>query len=114
VKGGGGQGAMELAPGALVSVRFSPDKRFRDAAREVEILAVPGNTFTFAGKVRYLDMSRRMIAVENMTDNKTYELQFERGVVNNNVTIGSDVTVTALFSGKGYRAQSVAVNQARE
>lgn len=114
VTGGGGQGAMDLVPGSLVSVRFSPDQRLGEAAREVQILAVPGNKFTFAGKVRYLDMSRRTMAVENLTDNKTYEFQFDPGVVNNNVTVGSDVTVSALFSGKGYTAQNVAVNQAKE
>jgi hypothetical protein len=114
VKGGGGQGAIELVPGALVAVRFSPDKRFRDVAREVDVLAVPGNMFTFAGKVRYLDLSRRTIAVENLTDNKTYELQFDPGVVNNNVTVGSDVTVAAVFNGTGYKARTVAVSQAKD
>jgi hypothetical protein len=111
VKGGGGQGAMELVPGSLVSVRFSPDKRSGDVAREVNILAVPGNTVTFAGKVRYLDLSRGTMAVENVTDNKTYELQFDRGVVRNDVTIGSDVTVAAVFNGKGYKAQTVRRNE---
>ncbi len=113
VKGGGGQGAMELVPGSLVNVRFSPDARSRATAREIDILAEPGNMFTFAGKVRYLDMSRRMIAVENVTDNKTYELQFDPGVVNNNITVGSDVSVAAVFNGSGYKAKTVAVNQAR-
>jgi len=111
VKGGGGQGAIELVPGSLVTVRFSADKRSGDVAREVDILAVPGNTVTFAGKVRYLDLSRGTIAVENLTDNKTYELQFDRGVVRNDVTIGSDVTVAAVFNGKGYKAQTIALNR---
>lgn len=114
VKGGGGQGAMELVPGSLVKVRFSPDKRNFDVAREVELLAVPGNTVTFAGRVRYLDMSRGTIAVENLTDNKTYDLQFERGVVPNDVRVGSDVRVAAEFVGKGYKARTVTVSQARE
>lgn len=111
VKGGGGQGAIELVPGSLVTVRFSADKKSGDVAREVDILAVPGNTVTFAGKVRYLDLSRGTIAVENLTDNKTYELQFDRGVVRNDVTIGSDVTVAAVFNGKGYKAQTIALNR---
>jgi Domain of unknown function (DUF5666) len=112
VKGGSRQGAIELVPGSLVTVHFSPDKRYRDVAREVEVMAAPGTSVTFAGKVRYLDMSRGTIAVENLTDNKTYELQFARGVVHSDVTVGSDVTVAAVFTGQGYKAQTVAVNQA--
>jgi hypothetical protein len=114
VTGGGGQGAIELVPGALVSVRFAPDKSNRDVAREVSVLAVPGNTFAFSGKVRHLDMRSRTIAVENLTDNKTYELTFDPGVVRNDVTVGSDVTVSAQFIGKGYKAQTVSTSQARE
>lgn len=114
VKGGDGQGAIELVPGALVTVRFAPDKSNRDLAREISVLAVPGTMFTFSGKVRHLDMSTRTIAVENLTDNKTYELSFEPGVVKNDVTVGSDVSVSAVFRGKGYKAQSVSTSQARE
>jgi len=114
VKGGGGQGAVELVPGSLVTVRFSADPKFREVAREINVLAVPGNTFTFAGKVRYLDLSRRTIAVENLTDNKTYELQFDPGAITNNVTVGSDVSVAAVFSGTGYKARTIEVSQARE
>lgn len=114
VSGGGGQGTIELVPGSLVSVRFSPEKGNRDVAREVSILVAPGNTITFAGKVRHLDLRSGTIAVESQTDNKTYELQFAPGVVRDNVTVGSEVTVSAVFSGRGYRAQTVAVNQARE
>ena len=69
----------------------TPDKRYRDVAREVEVMAAPGTSVTFAGKVRYLDMSRGTIAVENLTDNKTYELQFARGVVHSEMPSRSGV-----------------------
>jgi hypothetical protein len=114
VKSGGGQGAMELVPGSLVSVRFSADKSKRDLAREISILAVPGSMFTFVGKVRHLDLRSGMLAVENTSDNKTYELHFEPGVVRSDVTVGTDVTVSAMFSGREYKARRVAVNTARE
>jgi hypothetical protein len=114
VKGGDGQGAINLVPSALVSVKFAPDKSRGAVAREISVLAVPGNTFTFSGKVRHLDMRMGMIAVENLTDNKTYELSFDPGVVRNDVTVGSDVTVSAQFIGRGYKAQTVSTSQARE
>jgi hypothetical protein len=35
-------------------------------------------------------------------------------VVRNDVTVGSDVTVSAQFIGRGYKAQTVSTSQARE
>ncbi|MGI9101375.1 MAG: DUF5666 domain-containing protein [Terriglobales bacterium] len=109
VKGSGS--ASDLAPGSLVAVLFSPDKARRGVAREISLLAVPGSRFTFAGKVRYLDLRSGTIAIENVTDNKTYELEFKPGIVGDNVTIGSDVTASAVFSGKGYKAESIKLNE---
>ncbi len=108
VKGAGG--TRDLVPGSLVAVRFSPDQRDLGVAREVSVLAVPGSSFTFAGKVRHLDLRTGTLVVENQADNKTYELQFEPGVVGDNVMVGSDVSVSALFNGNGYQAKSVTVN----
>jgi len=102
---------MDLFPGSLVAVKFSPQPGEHDMAREVSVLAVPGTTFTFAGPVRNLDLRDGTLALENRTDNKTYELHFEPGVVGPNVRIGSEVTVSAVFTGKDYRAKSVASRQ---
>ncbi len=110
VKGTAENTAMDLVPGSIVAVRFSPDKRDLGVASEVSVLAVPGTAFTFIGKVRHLDLRSGMLVVENRTDNKTYELEFAPGVVGDNVMVGSDVTVSALFNGTGYQARSVTVN----
>lgn len=107
VKGAGANTAADLVPGALVAVSFSPDQRQLGVARQVSVLAVPGTSFTFIGKVRHLDLRTGMLVVENQTDNKSYELHFEPGVVGDNVMVGSDVTVSALFNGNGYQAKSV-------
>ncbi len=114
VTGGGGQGAIELVPGSLVTVRFSAAQRNGDVAREVTILAEPGNRFTFSGKVRHLDLRMGTLAVENVSDNKTYELGFEPGVVGSNVMVGSEVTISAIFTGGGYRARTVKVGTRSE
>jgi len=74
--------------------------------------------FTFVGKVRHLDVKNGVIAVENASDNKTYELQFDPDTVGDNVTVGSDVEVSAEFQGSRYKAKTVKVmntnTQARE
>jgi hypothetical protein len=104
----GSSAPMDLVPGSLVAVRFSPHRGEHNLAREVSVLAVPGSSFTFVGTVRHLDLRTGTLVVQNQTDNKTYELQIEPGMLGENVTVGSNVTVSALFTGSGYRAKTVA------
>ena len=107
VKGTGADSNIDLVPGSLVTVHFSSDHRKRDTAQEVTVLAMPGNLFTFVGKVRHLDVKDGTIAVENMSDNKTYELQFDPGTIGDDVTIGSDVEISAEFQRHGYKAKTI-------
>ncbi len=106
--------ARGLAPGSLVSVRFSPGLR-RDLAQEVSVIAVPGSVFTFAGKVTHLDMSIGLLSVDNATDNKRYDIFFAPNTpgVTRKLTEGSDVTVEAVFEGSRYSARSISLNQVR-
>ena len=107
VKGSGSESLTELVPGSLVTVHFSSDHRQRDTAQEVTVLAMPGALFTFAGKVRHLDVKAGVLAIENTTDNRTYELHFDPQTVSDDITVGSDVEVSAEFQGQRYHAKSV-------
>ncbi len=107
VKGSGGDSKIDLVPGSLVTVHFSSDHRKRNTAQEVTILAMPGASFTFAGKVRHLDVKSGVMAVENASDNKVYELHFDPDTVGQDVTVGSDVEVSAEFQGSRYKAKTV-------
>lgn len=109
VKGAGADSNIDLVPGSLVTVHFSSDHRKRDTAQEVTVLAMPGALFTFVGKVRHLDVKNGIMAVENMSDNKTYDLQFDPGTVGDDVTLGSDVEVSAEFQRHGYKAKTIRV-----
>ena len=109
VKGTGADSNIDLVPGSLVTVHFSSDHRKRDTAEEVTVLAMPGALFTFVGKVRHLDLKNGVIAVESMTDNKTYELQFDPGTVGDDVTLGSDVEISAEFQRHGYKVKTLRV-----
>jgi len=99
----------DVKPGTLVHVRFAASSPNRGLAREVSIIAVPGSTFTFAGKVTFLDMHRGLLAVQNSTDDKNYEIHFApQAVANRNeLGVGRDVLVRATFEGSRYMAQSV-------
>jgi uncharacterized protein DUF5666 len=106
----------DVKPGTLVHVRFAASSPNRGLAREVSIIAVPGSTFTFAGKVTFLDLHRGLIAVQNTTDDRNYEIHFAPSAVANRdqLGVGRDVLVRATFEGTRYMAQSVNPTKAPE
>jgi hypothetical protein len=99
----------DVKPGTLVHVRFAASSPNRGLAREVSIIAVPGSTFTFAGKVTFLDLHRGLLAVQNATDDKNYEIHFAPSAISHRdeLGVGRDVLVRATFEGARYMAQSV-------
>ncbi|HEX4488095.1 MAG TPA: DUF5666 domain-containing protein, partial [Terriglobales bacterium] len=100
----------DVQPGSLVTVHFAPGSPNRGIAQEVTILAAPGQAVTFDGTVRNVDLRNNQLAVENHTDSKTYEIAVdgEQGIPSN-LMVGSEVTVAAVFDGRGYKARSIAV-----
>lgn len=106
----------DVKPGTLVHVRFAASSPNRGLAREVSIIAVPGSTFTFAGKITFLDLHRGLIAVQNSTDDKNYEIHFAPSAVTNRneLGVGRDVLIRATFEGSRYMAQSVNPTRAAE
>ena len=106
----------DVKPGTLVHVRFAASSPNRGLAREVSIIAVPGSTFTFSGKVTFLDLHRGLLAVQNSTDDKNYEIHFAPSAVTNRdqLGVGRDVLVRATFEGARYMAQSVNPTRSRD
>ena len=98
-----------LRPGALVNVKFSPRSRSTGTAEEVSIVAEPGTSFTYFGRVTHLDIRSGILAIENQADGKTYEIHLSNHVPDD-LAVGSQVTVVATFHGYGYLAESIAVN----
>ncbi|HEV2730047.1 MAG TPA: hypothetical protein VGV15_08445, partial [Terriglobales bacterium] len=69
----------------------------------------PGTQFSFFGRITYMDLSRKLIAVANESDNTTYEIYLESlppGSLRD-ARQGAEVTVSAVFDGKHYVARSV-------
>ena len=115
VVAGKGSSAFDLREGALVNVKFAPDSGKNGVAEEITVTARPGETFSVAGRVTYLDMRAAKLAVENRTDGKTYEIQFDPARGNyENLGVGADVNVSAQFDGKDYVARQITVTQAKE
>jgi hypothetical protein len=100
--------AADLQPGSLVAVKFSPGTSRQGVAQQITILATPGTRFTFAGKVTHLDLRHGLIAVNNETDQQTYDIAFDPGSkLKDDITVGSQVRVTATFTGHGYKAEAI-------
>jgi len=104
--------ASELVSGTLVAVKFGAQQDGSDVAREVSVLAVPGASFAFAGRITGLDLRLGLLTLTSMTDHKTYEIYFDPSVVatDDNLRQANDVTVLARFDGSRYVARSVTVN----
>jgi hypothetical protein len=113
IKNGSTTGSRsDLRPGALVAVKFSPTSQGRGLADEVAIIAEPGTSFTYFGRVTHLDLRSGLLALENQADGKIYDLHFERSTIHlpTDLSVGSQVTVMATFTGRTYDARSIEVN----
>jgi hypothetical protein len=100
----------DLKPGALLDVMFAPG-RHGGTADQISILAAPGEDFIFSGKVTNLDLSRGVLAVDNESDDKNYEVHFDPANLDDRdaLRVGTQITARAQFDGKVYHANQVTV-----
>lgn len=95
-----------LSPGMLVRVWFSAAQ---NAANKVEILAEPGNSFTFEGRIIAVDLRSRILALSNDSDQSVRELAIGSLDANGLALLreGADVNIQAEFDGDRYNASTV-------
>jgi len=103
----------DVRPGALVHVRFAAESPNRGLAREIHILATPGAAFTFAGKITFLDMHRGILALQNASDDKNFEIHISAAQTADarRLSVGDVVRIVATFEGTRYTAQTITVNR---
>jgi hypothetical protein len=100
----------QVHPGSIIRVQFAPERENLGVASFIDVLASPGQSITFAGKVRHLDIRNKELAVENHSDSKTYEIALDRDrALPANLMVGSEVNVAAIFDGKQYKAAQISV-----
>lgn len=109
----GSASAGDIQPGSLIDVQFAPDRSNRDIAQEIIVLAKPGDSYIFSGVVTHLDMRTGTLALDNRSDEQTYEVHFDPPAVENrdNLKVGSEITAHATFDGKEYKAANVRVEK---
>jgi hypothetical protein len=100
----------DLSEGSLVSLTFGPQRELQ----EITLLAAPGNTFTFAGRVTYLDLSQKLIAVDNRSDHTRYDIAIDAipASILRQLREGQEVTISAVFDGRKYAARKLDVPNA--
>jgi len=106
VRKGSQQGSeSDLVQGALVSIEFGAQRELR----AITVLATPGTTFAFAGRVTYVDLSQKLIAIDNQSDGKKYDVSVEAIApsVLRQVREGEEISVYAVFDGDRYSARSL-------
>ena len=101
----------DLLPGTLVALTFLPATNGPPAARNISILAVPGNTFVFVGRVVQLDLHLGLVVVAGH-DQKSYEITFDPRLtgVPDNLREGANVEVVTRFDGGRYMASNIKVD----
>ena len=112
VDGAHAASTSKLAPGTLVAIKFGPRQDGGEVAREVSVLATPGESFTFAGQVTAIDLRLGLLVLTSSIDHKTYEIYLDPSAVgvDDNLRPPADVTVLTRFQGNRYVARSVTVN----
>lgn len=113
IKKAGNAGSLsDLAPGALIAVRFAPDRGNRDLAREVTVYATPGASYTFAGEITHLNLATGTLAIHNLSDGKSYVIAFDPSLSTRELQLGAQATIRAQFTGRDYKAAQIQVTQA--
>ena len=95
----------DLVQGALVDIEFGAQRDLR----AITVLASPGSTFAFSGRVTFVDLSQKMIAIDNSSDGKKYDVAMDAIAPNvlRQIREGEQVSVSTVFDGTRYSARSV-------
>jgi hypothetical protein len=101
-----------LSAGSLVKINFQPDSG-RAVVSSITILATPGDSFVFTGRLTFLDLSTGRLAIVDQRDQNRYEVSVDpRSAALENLHLGNDVTVTARFDGTHYTASTIKLSSA--
>lgn len=99
--------AQTLSAGMLVSAWASP---VQNTVERIEILAKPGDSFTFAGKVIAVNLRTHLLSLLNDSDQSLHELYLGALDAGNLALLreGNSVSIAAEFDGNHYNVRSIA------
>ena len=99
----------DLRPGSLVTLSFGPPQGHYATLQEISFLAKPGSTFSFFGKITFLDLGSRSLAIDNRNDQKNYSISLDtipQSIIRT-LHQGMEVGISAVFDGSHYVARTI-------
>ncbi len=98
-----------IRAGDLVRITLTDDKGPRSTADQIEILAEPGDFYTFAGSLMSIDLRTHTIALTNKDDATVHEISIDQidPEIVRKLQEGAEVEVNARFDGTRYTARDL-------
>jgi hypothetical protein len=108
----GAGGKSDLVNGSLVVIKFEANGKGQAVANHVTVLARPGSSFVFSGRLSSLDMHSGVLVLVDPRDDKTYQISFVPASIagSDNLHTGDQVRVTASFDDGRYTATEITAN----
>jgi hypothetical protein len=101
--------AGDLIAGTLIKAKFHAVGSGPSAAERIDVLARPGGSFTFAGKIAVIDFRDAHLTLFETSGDNTFEVGMKSLSKDDRLRLkqGMDVIVRATFDGEQYQAQSI-------
>ncbi len=101
--------ASELVNGTLVHVVFRSGFEGANSAQKIDVLARPGSTFTFSGRIVVVDLRDDHLTLAENASDTIFEVALDSLSSDAKLRLkeGMEVTVQARFDGNKYEAQSI-------
>lgn len=111
IQNGQAASSNALTAGTLVSITFAPEGGGHDIARQISILARPGQHFTFSGQIVHIDLRTGLLVLKSATDNKTYDIYLSPSTApDENLHNGATVTADTDYDGSRYVARNLTIS----
>jgi hypothetical protein len=101
--------ASDLVSGTLVQITFQGVSDGPSVAEKIDVLARPGSTFVFTGRIAVIDLRDSHLTLYEQSGENTFEVGLHSLPTSERLSLkqGADVVVHAQFDGKGYEARSI-------
>jgi hypothetical protein len=101
--------ASQLANGTLVRIQLRSATEPVGTAQQIDILARPGDSFTFAGKITFVDFRAGVVAIAEQNNANTHEVAVDSlsPAAKQQLREGAEVVIHAQFDGRQYEARTI-------
>ena len=104
-------GSIDLVPGSMVDVRFKAINGGHGVATGINVVAVPGSTFTFRGTLSSLDVQAGRLVILDPKDGQSREVIYDpsKFPIGRTLQQGAYVKVMTSFDGSQYAATEITI-----